>query len=82
MAEFEKPFAHHLLRQELRNHQGNVVGLGGRWVLTVVGSFLCEGAVGTVFALRRIDATGCDDPVENAEVFENLLAARLEAFAA
>ena len=41
-----------------------------------------ETAVLAILALRRIDSAGRDDAIEDTEIFENLLAARLDTLAA
>jgi hypothetical protein len=39
-------------------------------------------AVVTIFTLRRVEAADCDQPVDDAEILEDLLGSRLNTLAA
>src|SRR5580658_384255 len=82
MAEFRQALAHHALRQELRNEKRDMIRLGRSRICHLDRDRILETAVITILALRRIDAAGRDDAVEDAQILENLLTARLDTLAA
>ena len=74
--------AHHAFGQELRHQQREAIGFGGRRVGVLDDIGLGIAAIGAVCPLRRIEAAGRGDAVEDAEILEHLLRARLDALAA
>ena len=81
-AQLREPLAQRPFGQELRNHQSIGKRLGRGRVPMLHGSALGEGTIAAILTLWWIKAAQCSDPVNQPEVFEDLLRARLDSLTA
>jgi hypothetical protein len=77
MPELDQALAHHTFGQKLWHHQRDVIRLGGLGGLMLDDLGVGVAAVVTIFTLRRVEAADCDQPVDDAEILEDLLGSRL-----
>jgi hypothetical protein len=82
LPEFREALAQHHLGQELRHHEREEIGLVGRGRVFFDHRRVLVAAVFAIFALRRIGSAHRHHPIDDAEVLEYFLGARLDAFAA
>src|SRR5580658_654685 len=82
MAKLGQALSKRGLGQELRNHQRDLIGLRRRRLGYLDHLRILIAAVGAILTLRRVDTAGRYDAIDNSEVLEYFLGARLNALAA
>ena len=82
VSEFGQALAHNCLSQELRQHEGHRVGLGGCRLTRLHHVIVGEVAVFCVATDEGVGGARRHDPVEDSELLEHLEGAGLDAFAA